>query len=388
MNANITKLAAIAAKDERRIIGLMSGTSLDGLDVAVCKVKGSGFETEIFTEHFETVPYPAAFKEQLHALCFKENISLQKLTLLNKSVAVHHADIINSLLEKWNIDKKDIDLIASHGQTTFHAPEIPATLQIGDGDQIAAKTGIITVSDFRQKHIAAGGEGAPLAAYGDILLFKEKDHDVVMLNIGGISNFTFIPASGEILSSDIGAGNTLMNQWVKAHYPGKEMDEDAEIALTGEINIALLDALKDHDFFKRPFPKTTGPELFNLEFIDAALKKSNTEDLQKQDELATLNKFSADMICNALNSLKKEKATKVCISGGGLRNPLLVQHLKEGLQGFTFHKTEEKHINPDAKEAILFSLLANECVAGNPDTFKGLSDRMPAVSMGKISFPY
>lgn len=388
MNANITKLTAIAAKQERRIIGLMSGTSLDGLDVAVCNVKGSGFETSIFTEYFETIPYTDAFKDQLHELCFKESISLQKLTLLNKHVAVYHAEIINSLLAKWNIDKAAIDLIASHGQTIYHAPQSPATLQIGDGDQIAVKTGIITISDFRQKHIAAGGEGAPLAAYIDLLLFKEKDHDVVMLNIGGISNFTFIPPNGNILSSDIGAGNTLMNQWVKTHYPGKEMDDNAEIALSGEINIALLAALKEDDFFLQPFPKTTGPELFNLEFIYKALKKSNNEDLQRQDVLATLNKFTADLISDALNSLKKEKSTKVYISGGGIHNPLLVQHLKEGLKGFTFHKTEEKNIHPDAKEAVLFALLANECVAGDPNTFKGLSDKIPAVSMGKISFPY
>ena len=388
MNANITKLAAIAAKKERRIIGLMSGTSLDGLDVAVCRIKGSGFESIILAERFETIPYTDTFKDQLHELCFKENISLQKLTLLNKYVAVHHAETVNSLLAKWGIDKEDIDLIASHGQTIYHAPESLATLQIGDGDQIAVKTGIITISDFRQKHIAAGGEGAPLAAYIDLLLFKEKNHDVIMLNIGGISNFTFIPASGAVLSSDIGAGNTLMNQWVKAHYPGKEMDENAEIALSGQINNALLAALKENDFFQQSFPKTTGPELFNLEFISKALVKTNNENLQKQDVLATLNKFTADLICDALNSLKKEKAAKIYISGGGIHNPLLVQHLKEGLNNFTFHKTEEKHIHPDAKEAILFTLLANECVAGDPNTFRGLSDKIPAISMGKISFPY
>jgi anhydro-N-acetylmuramic acid kinase len=395
MNANITKLTAIAAKKERRIIGLMSGTSLDGLDMAVCRIKNSGFDTEVITEHFETISYTAAFKEELHELCFKENVSLQKLTLLHKSLALYYADAVNSLLANRKINSEDVDLIASHGQTIFHAPQSlhqmetgNATLQVGDGDLIAVKTGIITISDFRQKHIAGGGEGAPLAAYGDLLLFKKRDQNVVMLNIGGISNFTFIPASGAILSSDIGPGNTLMNQWVKAHYPGKEMDEHAAIALSGKINAAFLEALKEDVFFKKPFPKTTGPELFNAAFVQRALAKSNTQDLPPEDVLATLNKFTADLICDALNSFGKGNACKIYISGGGIHNPLLVQHLKEGLKGFTFHSTEEKHINPDAKEAILFALLANECVAGNADTFKGLSDKMPAVSMGKISFPY
>jgi anhydro-N-acetylmuramic acid kinase len=395
MNTNITKLTAIATKEERRIIGLMSGTSLDGLDVAVCRVKGSGFETTITTEHFETIPYIAAFKEQLHEICFKENISLQKLTLLHKSLALYYADNINALLANRKINKEDVDLVASHGQTIFHAPQSlhqtesgNATLQIGDADLIAVKTGIITISDFRQKHIAGGGEGAPLAAYGDILLFKENDQSVVMLNIGGISNFTFIPATGAILSSDIGPGNTLMNQWVKAHFPAKEMDEHAEIALSGKINVAFLEALKEDAFFKKPFPKTTGPELFNAAFVQRTLAKSNTQNLPPEDVLASLNKFTADLICDALNSLEKEKTCKIYISGGGIHNPLLLQHLKEGLKGFTFHYTEDKHINSDAKEAVLFALLANECVAGNPATFKGLSDKMPAVSMGKISFPY
>jgi anhydro-N-acetylmuramic acid kinase len=395
MNVNITKLAAIAAKEERRIIGLMSGTSLDGLDVAVCRIKGSGFETEITTEHFETIPYPPAFKEQLHEVCFKENISLQKLTLFHKSLALYYADNINALLAKWEINKEDVDLVASHGQTIFHAPQSlhqtesgNATLQIGDGDVIAVKTGIITISDFRQKHIAGSGEGAPLAAYGDILLFKETKQSVVMLNIGGISNFTFIPSTGNILTSDIGPGNTLMNQWVKAHFPGKEMDEHATTALSGKINFTFLEALKEDAFFKKPFPKTTGPELFNEAFVQRALAKSNAQHLPPEDVLASLNKFTADLICDTLNSLEKEKACKIYISGGGIHNPLLMRHLKEGLKGFTFHYTEDKHIHSDAKEAVLFALLANECVAGNPDTFKGLSDKMPAVSMGKISFPY
>lgn len=394
MNPGIKKLAGIAAKSERRIIGLMSGTSLDGLDVAVCKVKNAGLKTEVALEKFETVLYTDSFKKQLHDICFTENVSLQKLTLLNRKTGLHYAEIITGLLAKWDIDKSEIDLIASHGQTVYHSPahtnddgNLNATLQLGDGDTIAMDTGIITVSDFRQKHIAAGGEGAPLAVYGDIILFSEKDCDVILLNIGGIASFTFLPAKGEIICSDIGPGNTLMNQWVKEYFPGKDMDENGGRALQGKINYPFLESLKMHSFFTTPFPKTTGPELFNAAFIRAALAGS-VADLSHEDIVATLNKFSADIICAAINSMDKKDSCKIYISGGGIHNPVLMKHLKEGLGNVSLHSTFEKNIDPDAKEAVLFALLANECVAGDPITFSKYGNYIPAVSMGKISFPH
>lgn len=395
MNADIKKLAEISTKRERVIIGLMSGTSLDGLDVALCRINGTGFGTTICVEHFETVPYEAVFKNILAALCFKETVSLQQLTLLHRYTGDHHAAIINTLLAKWEIKNEAVDLIASHGQTVYHAPSrlhnIPdyghATLQIGDADQIAVKTGIITVSDFRQKNIAGGGEGAPLAAYGDALLFGEKDHDVVMLNIGGIANFSFLPSEGKMISSDIGPGNTLMDQWMKFNFPGMCYDENAALASKGTVYNKLLAALHAHSFFTSPFPKTTGPELFNIAFIKHALQASEAGDATVEDTMATLNKFTGDLICKAIQSLTGGKTYKLYLSGGGIHNPLLMQYLEDGLEKADWHDTSEKNINPDAKEAVLFALLANECVAGDPAVFKGLSAGMPAVSMGKISFP-
>ncbi len=395
MNKNIEQLAAIAAKKTRRIIGLMSGTSLDGLDIAVCKMEGAGFETKIQVEHFETVPYNAAFKNELTEICFKENISLQKLTLLNKYIGEFHAELINHFLADNKINNASIDLIASHGQTVYHAPYIlhgikergNATLQIGDGDHLAVKTGIITISDFRQKNIAGGGEGAPLAAYGDLLLFSEKENDVLMLNIGGISNFTLLRKGGGIICSDIGPGNTLMDQTVRKYYSGKYFDENAEIASAGKINTDLLAALKDHPFVNASFPKTTGPELFNLGYLDNALKRTGNNHLSPEDKLATLNKFTADLITDAIKKLSAEGDCKIYVSGGGAENPLLMQHLKESLS-CPLLSTKDKGIDPDAKEAVLFAVLANETVAGNTGIFRNISADLPAVSMGKICFPY
>jgi anhydro-N-acetylmuramic acid kinase len=193
-----------------------------------------------------------------------------------------------------------------HGKSKFGN----ATLQIGDGDHLACKTGIITISDFRQKHIVAGGEGAPLAAYGDFLIFSKKDENRIMLNIGGIANFTFLPGSlnaDEVFCTDTGPGNTLMDAYIQNKYPGKYFDENAELAYKGITNENLLTALKAHPFFEQAFPKTTGPELFNLNYLQLAQQRSGTENLRNEDVLATLNRFSADTITKCYKKKYKAK---------------------------------------------------------------------------------
>ena len=399
MNANLERLYTIAKKPVKKIIGLMSGTSLDGLDVALCSFSGSGLQTKIELLQFDTVLFNEDFKQEIKSVFSKKDIDLEKLCLLNPWIALQHASIINACLKKWNIKNEEIDLLASHGQTIYHAPKSlhgqqkfgNATLQIGDGDHLAVSTGIITLSDFRQKHIAAGGEGAPLAVYGDYLIFGKAGEDRILLNIGGIANFTFLPGSmnaAAIFSTDTGPGNTMMDALIQQHFIGKYFDENATIALQGKINTALLDVLKDNVFFTQPYPKTTGPELFNMHYLQLAKQKSLTTDISIEDCMATLNKFSADTIVQAiLKTTDKNKTYKIFTSGGGMHNPLLIQHLKEALPGFSFSTTSELNINPDAKEAVLFAVLANETVSGNGNYLQKGILGMPAVSMGKISFP-
>jgi anhydro-N-acetylmuramic acid kinase len=399
MNANLSKLINIAEKKNRIIIGLMSGTSLDGLDVALCKFAGNGLQTSIELLQFETVAFDAGFKNEIKTVFSKKEVDLEKLTLLNPWVALQHASIINTLLKKWNIKKEEVDIIASHGQTIYHAPKSlhaqnkfgNATLQIGDGDHLAVATGIITISDFRQKHIAAGGEGAPLAVYGDYLIFGKPGEDRILLNIGGIANFTYLPGSMDsaaIFSTDTGCGNTMMDAYMQQQFPGQYFDDGAAIALQGNINTALLNALKENDFFAKPFPKTTGPELFNLQYLQKAKEKSATQNISVADTMATLNKFSADTIVEAIvRTTDKNKTYKVFSSGGGMHNPLLMQHLQTALPHFIFDTTAALQINPDAKEAVLFAVLANECLCGDGSYLQKGIEGMPAVSMGKISFP-
>jgi anhydro-N-acetylmuramic acid kinase len=397
MNNQISKLATIANASRRVIAGLMSGTSLDGLDIALCEFSGSGFETRIKVLHFTTFPYKQEFKEQLKSISFKGQVSLQEVTLFNAVIGTYSAELILEALKLWDFSVDAVDLIASHGQTIFHAPfslhqqiAYPdATLQIGDGDHIAVKTGIITLSDFRQKHIAAGGEGAPLAVYGDYLLFSSTEENRILLNIGGISNFTYLPAgrdANRVFSTDVGPGNTMMDQFVQLHYPGKYYDHDAAIAKRGQANEALVEALLNNDFFNDPFPRTTGPELFNMAYLDMARKACSQEELPNEDILASLCEFTARSIIDAIKSSIKGESFEVYLSGGGMHNPLLADKLSAGL-GIKLKDTTELGIDPDAKEAVLFALLANECVAGG-DTNFGTRQGIPSVTMGKISLPY
>ncbi len=376
----------------------MSGTSMDGLDIALCLCRGSGAGAIIKIQNFKTVVYDEDFRKEIKSVFARREADLQAVCILNEVIGTRHAEMILETLRQWQIDSATIDLIASHGQTIYHAPKIlhglaqypNATLQIGDGDHLAVKTGIITVCDFRQKHVAAGGEGAPLAVYGDYLMFSAPGENRLMLNIGGIANFTYLPADGNaenVFSTDVGPGNTLMDQFVQVNFPGMYYDKDASLALAGRESTILLDELLSDEFFKGGFPKTTGPELFNLRFLSEAQRRSGTQSLSKHDVLATLSRFSATAITDAIKKcFPKQEGLTIYLSGGGMHNPLLADLLKSGLPAARFKTTADLDIDPDAKEAVLFAVLANETVSGSAIHF-GKRQGVPSVCMGKICLP-
>ena len=397
MHPNIQHLYEIANKPTRKVIGLMSGTSLDGLDIALCTITGAGNTTKVSLDEFITVPYTPNLKEKLLTVFSQKTVSLEQLCVLNSWLALQHANMVNEALKQWGMQSTEIDLIASHGQTIYHAPKSlhpedvfgPATLQIGDGDHIAVATGIITISDFRQKHIAAGGEGAPLSLYGDYLLCAHETENRLLLNIGGIANFTLLNAGSslaQVFSSDTGPGNTLMDAYTRKYFEGLAYDQDGIIAKSGKINEPLLQSLKSDSFFKVAFPKTIGPELFNLDYIIQAQMALGTM-LSHEDVLATLNMFTAQTISEAINKVVGDQSVyTMYISGGGMHNHLLMKHLKQLLPSITIKSSMEIGILPDAKEAILFALLGNEAVAGTPLLAGGNATKV-ATTMGKISFP-
>ncbi|WP_303310266.1 anhydro-N-acetylmuramic acid kinase [Hymenobacter sp. BT730] len=399
MNTQLAHLCRLAQQPSRRIVGLMSGTSLDGLDVALCRFTGTGPATQVVVEQFATVPYSADTRQRIQQVFARQQVNLQHLTLLHAWLGNLHGELVLQCLQRWQVPPEEVDLIASHGQTVFHAPRHQhqllkwpnATLQLGDADHLAVRTGILTISDFRQKHVAAGGEGAPLAVYGDYLLFSQPGEDRLLLNLGGIANFTYLPGSLDataVFSTDTGPANTLLDAIVRQHYPGRSYDEHGALAAQGTVQQELLSELLKHPFFQASLPKTTGPELFSLAYLQAAQERSHTQHLAPIHVLATLVALSAEGIARAVRQqLGPEPSLPIYISGGGLHNPVLLAAIQARLPHCQLCSTAELGFLPDAKEAVLFATLANETLAGEARIIGAGSQAVPAVSLGKISLP-
>ncbi len=410
MNPNISKLSRIAQKHKRVIIGLMSGTSLDGLDIVLCSISGSGFQTKLKLEHFVTKEYTDDIADELRAISSVETADLAAVCYQHTRLAHLHAEWILDSLDEWDFRPEDVDCIASHGQTIYHYParnqhykKVPlnTTLQIGDGDQIAAKTGILTISDFRQKHTAHGGEGAPMAGLIDNILFRDSRESRILLNIGGIGNFTYLPAGSETdkeaFTTDTGPGNTLIDKCALKYFQ-KPFDRDSEIAKSGNVNHVLLNRLLSDSWFIGKGSKTTGPEYFSLEWVEKNIISAglNKDEIASEDLIRTLTELSAVTIADHINAVCNKSGDNqvVYVSGGGARNPLLAERLAALMPEFSIENFSRLGIDPDAKEAVLFAVLANEMLAGEGFLFNTVTRGQEKdgsagnrVNFGKISFP-
>jgi len=326
----------------------------------------------------------------------KKTVDLQTLTLTHAWLGSLYAQKILSTLEEWKISTQDIDCIAVHGQTIYHAPvrlhqqnQFPnATLQIIEADHLAVKTGIITISDFRQKHIAVGGEGAPLVVYGDYLLCSNKNQNRILLNIGGIANFTYLPASldaNAVFATDTGPGNCLMDYCIQKITSDYNYDPEGIYASQGVVDQKILEELYRHPFLDQDIPKSTGLEMFNGVWLEKILQELNCplNFANLNNILATLCYFTAKTIADIISKNTPRQST-IYISGGGKHNQTLIKFLTDLLSDYDFQDINDLGISVDAKEAILFALLANESLYG-----EGIAiGKIPKVCMGKISFPY
>lgn len=363
MNKQLLRLSEIAQKPQRTIIGLMSGTSLDGLDIALCKFKWK--KPQLL--NFRTVEYSQDLRNRIRAVQSQMQVNLQEVCVLHTELAHLYADLVLESMEKWGIETHQVDLIASHGQTIYHYPnkKMNSTLQIVDGDHIAGKTGIITISDFRQKHVAKGGEGAPIAGIMDEALFRSETKHRLLLNLGGISNFTWLPSKEsdeKILISDIGPANTLINEAMKKHF-SKPFDENGKVASNGKVHSGLLKYLLLEPFFRKPFPKTTGQEDFNLDLVEELMTGFKIE-LNPEDLIATLTHLTIQSITRAFEEVIGDKPFEMFVSGGGVHNSTVMNGLKERLGNAEFKDFKESGITADSKEAVLMAFLANECIVG------------------------
>lgn len=374
MNKQLLRLTEIAQKPQRTIIGLMSGTSLDGLDIALCTFKWKQPELS----EFKTAAYSDKLRDRIRTIQSKAQVNLQELCVLNTELAHLYSELVLEALEDWGIDPDEIDLIGSHGQTVFHHPnqKVNSTLQIVDGDHIAENTGIIAISDFRQKHVAKGGEGAPLVGIMDEALFRSETTNRVLLNLGGIANFSWLPAKekgGDVITSDSGPANTLINEAMKKYFD-KPFDKNGEVASEGNVHSGLLKYLLLEPFFRKQFPKTTGQEDFNLDLVEELMEGFKIE-LEPKDLVATLTHLTIQSITRAFDEVIGDKEFELFISGGGVHNSEIVNGLRARLPKVEFKDFEEFGFSADAKEAVLMAFLANECVVGGD------------WELGKISLP-
>jgi len=392
----IADLYHINQLKERTCIGLMSGTSMDGLDIICCTFREYGERLEFEVKEFRTVSYTSDQKEKIQSIFAKEYVHFPELVLLNQWIGELHAAMILESFELWNVSPSDIHFIASHGQTVMHVPPFMntfpdfrcGTLQIGDGDVIAVRTGVVTLSDFRQKHIAAGGEGAPLAAYGDVLFFRDDVKPRFLLNIGGIANFTYLPprlSDRTLMVTDTGPGNTLLDQYCQKHF-GIPYDQDGTIASSGNIIPDLLYQWLSHPFFNQQYPVSTGPETFNLQFIESNIISEKNTKYTHEDMMSTLSALTMESIKQGIHAMKSPGA-EIYMSGGGFHNKFLIECLIKSMPGYNFNSIEKLGITPDNKEAFLFAAIANHTMSGKNFKSEPLLRSFPVLSFGKISLP-
>lgn len=384
-------LDRILNKEEKLVVGLMSGTSMDGIDAALVRIKGSGFETKVEVIKFICLPYESSLLVRL------ENVGLSGSTSdvceLNFLVGQAFAKAALAVIQEAGFSTYDIDLIGSHGQTIYHNPPsskkgVASTIQIGELDVIAEGTGITTVGDFRTRDMAAGGEGAPLVPYVDYLLFYNSAKVSIAQNIGGIANATVVTENIEdIIAFDTGPGNMLMDKVVSLASGGKDKyDKYGKLASQGLVNKGLLQKLLSLPFFAQLPPKSTGAELFGNEKAQELYSLVKDKTISLNDLMATLLELTTESIALSYERfiLPKWKISQVILSGGGARNPVLVERLKKRLSSVTFSTSDDYGIPLDAKEAVAFAILANELISGNFTNLPSVTGAKRRVPLGKI----
>ena len=357
-----------------RVAGLMSGTSLDGVDVAIIDISqrdGDAPDWNVVT--FYTRELTPEQREQIHEGIHHGNSTM--LARLHANLGEWFADAVVRAAETASIPLESVELIGSHGQTIWHEPpsqsERGATLQMGDPATIAERTGIPVVSDFRTRDVAAGGQGAPLVPFVDRFLFSLPDRARVLQNIGGIANLTWVPPRGSsepLLAFDSGPGNALMNVAVEmASHGAEHFDRDGARARRGRVDEAVLKELLAHPYFGHEPPKSTGREAFGQPFLAELLTRHPHLAQNHDDLLATLNRLTARTMADAIQRWVVPKGVaEIVVTGGGARNPVLMQQFSDFLPGITVHTGEVLGVDPDAKEAIAVAVLAWAHVTGRP----------------------
>jgi anhydro-N-acetylmuramic acid kinase len=380
------------------VIGLMSGTSADGVDAALVQIAENSRSTRAQVEAFLTFPFPEGMREAILAASAPSTGSVDLLCRLNVALGEVFAEAAFAVVRQAGIDMGAVALIGSHGQTVQHLPEpfqlggypIRATLQLGEPSVIAERTGIMTVADFRPRDMAAGGEGAPLAPYVHYLLFGDNYCTRLVHNIGGISNVTLLPAGGtlaDVFAFDTGPGNMLIDGTISRLTANRQtFDHNGERAARGQVSQSLVRELLAHPFLQRFPPKSTGREAFGGAFLDQVLRRAAELAVMADDLLATITAFSAATMVDAYRRfiLHQHPQVESILCGGGSRNLTLLDWLRHELPMVVWRTSDEFGISADALEAVIFGVLAYETMRGQVTNVPTATGATQAVILGKV----
>lgn len=369
----------------RKVIGVMTGNSLDAIDLALVNIY---HESKLETLSTYSVPFSSDYKTLVSDI-FSNNSANNSIAILD----IYHSELIAStileFIDKNNINKSDIDAIANHGQTVFHNPEkkdyygldFGYTLQLGNGSYLSQKIELPVVSDFRTADLAVGGEGAPLVPIFDEKIFRNKKENIICLNIGGIANISFLPKnSKEIIAFDTGPGNSLIDIATNKYY-NLDYDKNGEIAYSGKIIYELFNELKNHNYINKVPPKSTGKEEFGIEYFNSL----HLNNYKPQDIIRTLSEFTAWSIAENIKLFACENSI-IYPSGGGSRNNYINHRINYYLPKSSLKSTLEKGIDPQFKEAICFAYLGWRTIAGLPSNLKSVTGANKEIILGSISY--
>ena len=382
----------LAKKSRLRVAGLMSGTSADGVDVAIVDID----KRKVKLHAFATYPYPHSLRKKIFSVFDTATARLEHICSLNFILGEVFAESVIRLSHQVGISLDSIDLIGSHGQTIYHDPKgirykkrlVRSTLQIGEPAVIAYRTGKTTIADFRVKDVAAGGHGAPLVPYADFFLFRNKHINRAIQNIGGIANVTYLPAGGEIqdiIAFDTGPGNMVIDRMVERVSGGKKKyDKGGCLAARGSVNGPLLKKLLRHPFFNLTPSKTTGREEFGMFYSDKLYEQALENKIAPVDIVATVTALTAQSIAAAYKKYLPRIPDEIILSGGGAHNQTLVGMLKVSMPRIKFVPIENYAISVDAKEALSFAILAYAVVKDLPNNIPAATGAEKPAILGKI----
>jgi anhydro-N-acetylmuramic acid kinase len=400
----VGRLLHIAVKESRLVVGLMSGTSVDGIDAALVEITGHGDAARVRLIAFDSYPFPPELRARVFRLFNPREARVDAICQLDFLLGEVFAAAVERLLRDHNVDRDDVDLVASAGQTIWHDPE-PVTIEgsapwldhdivtrstfaIGQSAVIAERTGITTVGDLRVRDVAAGGQGAPLIAYADWVLLRDAKLGRCVQNIGGIGNVTYLPPSSksdEVIAFDTGPGNMVIDALAEVATEGKlKFDKGGELGAKGNVVDIVLEAWLDDPYFRREPPKTTGREHFGVQFARRILTES--QGVPIEDLIATATALTAESIARAYRDFVSPRGPidEVIVGGGGAQNPTLMRMLRARMNGARLLSHEDLGIDSNAKEAIALAIIANDAVAGLNTNIPGATGGRPTV-LGKIS---